>query len=219
MRSTIDGNPDYGEVRFDLDPGDVVRAASGAMNWYQGDLELRGRLLGGVVRSVARKLLGGTSMFITEYTAGAPGAVGIAPTFPGAVTSARLDDGKLFLSPSTFLAATDGIDLRTRFYGSRGFLSGSGPFLIEASGSGEVWFSAFGGLVERELDGDLLVDTGHVCAFEPTVGYRLRGAGGVKQTLFSGEGLLLGFSGRGRIYLQSRNASALAQWVTPFLRG
>ena len=219
MQSEIRGNPDYGEVAISLEPGDVVRAVSGAMNWMRGGLSLRGRLMGGVVRSFARKAFGGSSLFITEYTCERSAAVALAPTYPGAVTSVRLSGESIFLSPGSFLAATEGIDLRTKFYGMRGLFSGSGPFLIRASGTGEVWFGAFGGLVERTIDGPFVVDTGHVCAFEPSLDYRIRGAGGVKQTLFSGEGLLLEFSGRGRVHLQTRNASALAQWTIPYLRG
>ena len=218
MQSEIRGNPDYGEVVLDLEAGERVRAVSGAMNWLRGDLALRGRLMGGVVRSFARKVFGGSSLFITEYTCERQGSVGLAPTFPGAVSSVRLQGESIYLSPGSFLAATEGIDIRTKFYGMRGFFSGSGPFLIRATGTGEVWFGAFGGMVERTVDGPFVVDTGHVCAFEPSLDYRIRGAGGLKQTLFSGEGLLLEFTGRGRVHLQTRNVSGLAQWATPYLR-
>ena len=219
MQTEIRGNPDYGELLVKLTPGETIRAVSGAMNWMSDDLPIRARLMGGLVRSVARKLLGGSSLFITEFSADRPEELSLAPTFPGAIQSVALENQRFFLSAGSFLAASDGIDLRTRFYGLKGFFSGSGAFLLEASGTGTVWFSAYGGLVEREISAPLVVDTGHVCAFEPSLDYSIRGMGGWKQTLFSGEGLTMHFSGEGKIFLQTRNVSATAGWITPFLRG
>ncbi len=218
MRTTIEGNPDYGELIVDLSPGDTIHAVSGAMNWMSSDIRPRARLLGGVVRSFARKVLGGSSLFVSEFTSEREGRVSLAPTFPGAVQSIRLSEQSVWLTPGSFLAASSGIDLRTKFYGMRAFFSGTGAFLIEARGTGEVWFSSYGAIVERELDRELIVDTGHVCAFEPTLDYKITGMGGIKQTLFSGEGLVLRFSGRGRIYLQTRNIHGTAGWLTRFLR-
>ena len=220
MRYEMVGNPDYGELIFDLESGEMVRGVSGAMNWMSSDLGVKARLMGGFIRSFARKFLGGSSMFISEFTASSSGGrVSLAPTLPGAIQSVRLEGGTFWLTAGSFLAATEGIDLRTKFYGFRAFFSGKGAFLIQASGTGEVWFNAYGALVERELDGELTVDTGHVCAFDPSVDYRIGGMGGIKQTLFSGEGLVLKFSGRGRIFLQTRNIGGTAGWLSPFCRG
>ncbi len=219
MKSEIHGNPDYGELLVELSPGEMVRAVSGAMNWMDSDMGVKARLMGGFIRSISRKLLGGSSMFISEYSTENSGRVSLAPLLPGAISSVRLDDSKIWLTSGAFLAASEGIDLRTKFYGLRAFFSGKGPFLIEASGSGEVWFNAYGALIERELDGPLTVDTGHVCAFEPTVDYKIGGMGGIKQTLFSGEGLVMKFSGRGRVYLQSRNIQGTVGWLSSFCRG
>lgn len=220
MQSRIVGNPDYGELIVELAAGEKIRAVSGAMNWMSSDLGMKARLMGGFVRSFARKFLGGSSLFISEFTAAREGSrISLAPTLPGAIRSVTLDGGTFWLTAGALLAATPGIDLRTKFYGLRAFFSGKGAFLIQASGQGEVWFNAYGALVERELDGELIVDTGHVCAFDPSLDYKIGGMGGVKQTLFSGEGLVMRFSGRGRIYLQTRNLGGTAGWLTPFCRG
>ena len=69
----------------------------------------------------------------------------------------------------------------------------------------------------RTWHGELVVDTGHVVAWEPSLSYTIGGMGGLKQTLFSGEGLVMRFSGHGRIYLQTRQMPALAGWLTPYL--
>ncbi len=220
MRSEIVGNPDYGELIFHLAPGETVRAVSGAMNWMSTDVGVKARLMGGFVRSFARKFLGGASLFISEFRGPSNGGqLSLAPTLPGAIQSVKLDGGTFWLTAGSFLSATSGIDLRTKFYGFRALFSGKGAFLIQASGRGEVWFNAYGALIERELDGELIVDTGHVCAFDPSLDYKIGGMGGLKQTLFSGEGLVMKFSGRGRIYLQTRNLGGTVGWLSPFCRG
>ena len=109
------------------------------------------------------------------------------------------------------------MSLETRFGGLRAFFSGEGGFLVEVSGHGDLFFSSFGGVVEQDVAGELVVDTGHVVAWEPSLSYTIGGVGGIKQTLFSGEGLVMRFSGHGRIYLQTRQLPALAGWLTPYL--
>ena len=66
------------------------------------------------------------------------------------------------------------------------------------------------------MQGEFVVDTGHVVAWEPSLSYTIGGMGGIKQTLFSGEGLVMRFTGQGKIFLQTRHLPALAGWLTPF---
>ena len=83
---------------------------------------------------------------------------------------------------------------------------------------GDLFFNCYGALVEKEVNGELIVDTGHLVAWEPSLTYRIRGMGGIKQTLFSGEGLTMEFSGTGKVYLQTRYLNETAGWLTPYLR-
>ena len=54
----------------------------------------------------------------------------------------------------------------------------------------------------------------HVVAFDPAVTMQLRKvAGGVVQTLKSGEGLVFDFTGPGWVMTQTRNPSALEAWI------
>lgn len=90
---------------------------------------------------------------------------------------------------------------------------------MECRGSGLLFFNAYGAVVEHKLVDQLIVDTGHVVAFEPSINYRIRGMGGLKATLFSGEGLVMDFRGSGRLYLQTRHLGGLSSWISGFLRG
>ncbi|NQT37176.1 MAG: TIGR00266 family protein [Planctomycetes bacterium] len=219
MKYEIKGNPDYGDLLVHLDPDDSILVESGAMSRMSPHLTLKARLLGGVIRAVARKFLGGESLFITEYTAPAEGFVALSPTLPGTIGSRQLDGGSFFLTAGSFLACTPGVELRTRFGGLRGFFSGEGAFLVECSGEGIVFFNAYGAILKKEVQGTLTVDTGHVVAWEPGLDYQIRGMGGLKSTMFSGEGLVMAFQGTGSVYVQTRHLGAMAGWLAPFCHG
>ena len=88
---------------------------------------------------------------------------------------------------------------------------------MKLSGSGNLYFNAYGDIQEVDVDGEYIVDTGHVVGFEPSLNFKIRGLGGLKSTLFSGEGLVMRFRGKGKLYIQSRNLNSLASWVTPYL--
>jgi uncharacterized protein (TIGR00266 family) len=219
MDFRIDGNPDYGELTVALEPGEKLLAESGAMSRMAVHLELQSRVMGGVLPALGRKLLGGESFFLGEYQSSAGGWVALSPRYPGTVLHRRLEGEGFVLTAGSFLACSPGVRLVTRFGGLRSFFSGRGVFLFECSGQGDLFYHSFGAVLERELNGELVVDTGHVVAWEPGLDYRITGMGGLKQTLLSGEGLVMRFSGRGRLTLQTRTLRELAGWIAPFCLG
>jgi uncharacterized protein (AIM24 family) len=81
------------------------------------------------------------------------------------------------------------------------------------SGTGRVWFSAYGGIFTREITDEYIVDTGHLVGYEPTINIRVGMAGGIFSSFFGGEGLVTKVRGPGRIYMQSRNFSGLTAWM------
>ena len=219
MKLQIDGNPDYGQLRVQLGPGESFIAEGGAMAWMDSRMSVRARLLGGLGRALIRKLTGGESLFVGEFAADRGGEVVFSPSSPGAVVQRTMRAGDtITLTAGSFFACTPGIELRTKFGGLRSLFSGEGLFFMECSGTGELFFNSFGSIVEKEIDGSFIVDTSHVVAWEPGLDYSIRGMGGLKSTLLSGEGLVMRFSGRGRLYLQTRTVSGIASWLTPFLK-
>ena len=217
MDFTIDGNPDYGQITVRLSPGETFIAESGAMAWMDSGLDVKARLLGGFLPALIRKLTGGESLFVGEYTADRPGSVTFSPSRPGMVVQRTLSGGSITLTAGSFMACTPGIELKTRFGGLRSLFSGEGLFFVECSGNGELFFSSFGGIVEKDVDGSFVVDTSHVVAWDPGLTFSIRGMGNIKSTLLSGEGLAMEFSGRGKLYLQTRTLGGAASWLTPFL--
>ncbi|MDP7033061.1 MAG: TIGR00266 family protein [Planctomycetota bacterium] len=217
MEVRLDGNPDFGQADINLSRGEMIRCESDAMTWMEGDLEVAGRLGSGLFPALARKLLGGESLFLSEYTAATDGRLTLAPSTPGTILSRNLKGETFHLTAGSFLAASKRVELKTRFGGFRALFSGEGAFFIECTGQGLLLFNAYGAVIERDIDGEFTVDTGHVVAWESTLDYTIGTLGGVKATLFSGEGLVMRFSGHGRIWLQTRHLGALANWLTPYL--
>ena len=219
MKFNIRGNPDYGSVDFQLDTGDRIFVESGSMSQMSADLPMDAQVIGSKLGALGRKLVGGEPFFVGAYGGGRSGDVSISPAFPGTVVHYSLGDTPLRLTAGAFLACTEHIALKTRFGGMKALFSGEGTFFLDAVGRGDLFFNAYGAVIEKQLDGELVVDTGHLVAWEPTLDYKIGGMGGLKQTMFSGEGLVMRFSGRGKLWLQTRTLPHTAGWITPFLMG
>ena len=84
------------------------------------------------------------------------------------------------------------------------------------SGRGDLWFNTYGGMIAVDVDGEYIVDTGHIVAFTEGLEYQVGRIGGYKSLFFSGEGLICRFRGRGRLWIQTRKLGAFASWVRPF---
>ena len=73
-------------------------------------------------------------------------------------------------------------------------------------------------MIELDVTEDYVVDTGHIVAFTEGLDYEISKPSGYKSLFFSGEGFVCRFSGQGKIWIQTRQASALAAWAEPFRR-
>ncbi len=98
----------------------------------------------------------------------------------------------------------------------KGFFSGESMFLIRCSGDGDLWFNTYGAIIPIDVSGDYLVDTSYVVAFTEGLQYQVQSVGGMKSFLFSGEGLVCRFSGKGRLWVQTRQCPQFAWWTHPF---
>ena len=100
----------------------------------------------------------------------------------------------------------------------RGLFSGESMFFVEASGHGPLVVNAFGSIREIQVDGDFIVDTGHVVAFESSLSYDITKAGkSWLQSFLAGEGFVMKFKGRGRLLFQSHNPRGFGRVLGPKL--
>jgi uncharacterized protein (TIGR00266 family) len=217
MRFEIEGNPDYGEVIVELGPGEELLAEPGAMSRMSSNMEAQSKRLGSFFGALIRKMFGGESFFVGRFTHPDGGSVTIAPRLPGTVTHRQMNGDSVFLTAGAFLACTPGLTVKAKFGGLRALFSGEGAFLVEVSGTGELFYNAYGGVVEQTVAGKFTVDTGHLVAFEPSLQYTIGGMGNLKSTFLSGEGLVIKFQGNGKVWVQTRTLDGLAGWLTPRL--
>jgi uncharacterized protein (TIGR00266 family) len=220
MRYEIVPKPDFSAVRLAFEqPGEALVSESAAMIARDTAVRMETELRGGLLAAAKRKLLGGESLFTNTFTATAPGqTLWLAPAAEGDVEVLELDGiMRIFLSSGAFLAAPPSVQIETRWQGARGFFSGAGLFLLQASGHGPLFFAAYGGIHAVDVGPDGYVcDTGHVVGFTGGLSYEVTKVGGLKSLFFSGEGLVCRFSGQGRLWLSTRNPGSLVSFLQPF---
>jgi len=213
MQFRIEGRPDFAFLTVELPVGQSIKVEASAMATMDTHLTMTTRMRGGLSR-----LLTGESIFVNEFAAqGMPGEIGIAPASPGDLAHAYLNDNVIYLQNSAFVACDPQVTLETKWQGLvKGFFSGESLFLIRASGRGDLWFNTYGGMIELDIDGDYVVDTGNIVAFTDGLEYRISKIGGYKSLFFSGEGLVCRFSGKGKVWIQTRAVGAFASWAHQF---
>ena len=211
----------FGSALVKLLPGESFVSESGAMFRASANIDIdvttktRG---GGGLMSGLKRLIGGESFFMSTYRAtdGQPGEVGIAPTLQGEVYAIELDVNRanVVCSGGSYLASESTVSIDTEYQGlARGLLGGESLFFVKASANepgegGSLLVNGFGRITPVDVDGELVVDTGHLVAFEETMEYKVTktNAGWIKSAL-SGEGFIMHFRGRGRVWVQSHNPS------------
>ena len=223
MRHIVQYGPSYALAILSLETGESIQAEAGAMVSMSGTIEVKTGTRGGVLQGLKRSVLGGESFFINTFTAQAPGELTLAPALPGDITAIDIGGGNLFVQSGSFLAATPGVQVDTKWGGARSFFSSEGLFLLRCSGSGTVFVSSYGAIHPIDLTtaqtAPYVVDTGHMVAFDESVRYEVGRIGGLKSTLFGGEGLVCRLTGPGRFYLQTRNPQSFVEWLSPRLPG
>lgn len=222
MEIAIRHAPSFAVARCALGGSETVRAESGAMMATSDGVAIDAAMQGGLMKSLRRGVLGGESFFITTYTAPPQGGwVDVAANLPGDLAQVEVGATPFFIQRGSYLASESDVEIDTKWGGFKSMFGGEGGFLIRAAGHGTVLLSCYGALDRIHLaEGEtMVVDSGHMVAFAETVTFSLRRASGGKtiQSLKSGEGFVFDFRGPGELMVQSRNPSALVQWLTTVL--
>ena len=210
-------------VDVTLRAGESVFTESGGMAWMTGDVEMSTNTRGGLVAGLARSLAG-ESLFMTTYICRQGEArITFTPEVPGKVVPFELGAGEsLICQKDSFMVADDSVELKIHFQKrlGAGIFGGEGFILQRLTGPGTVLIEIPGEVREIDLGaGDVLrVDPGHIAAFQPAVDYDITMMRGVRNILFSGEGLFLAtMKGPGKVWLQSLPLSNLAAKIARYL--
>jgi len=224
MDITIRHSPSFAVARIALGPAEKVRAESGVMMATSSGVSVQSSTQGGVLKGLKRSVLGGESLFVTTFTAPASGGwVDVAHHLAGDIIQTSVNAAEpVSITKGCWLASAEGVELDTKWGGFKNLFGGEGGFLVRASGQGPVLLACYGALdtINLAAGESVTIDTGHVVAFTPSITSQLRKvAGGMIQTLKSGEGFVFDFTGPGWVMTQSRNPSALEAWIRQVMPG
>ena len=229
MRIDVESRPSYGMAIVHLDQGEKFIAESGAMVAMSTGLAAEPKFNGvgsggfmgwlkAALAGLARKFLAGESMFVNHYEATDGGQqLMLSPSMVGDVIHIPLGGRKVTVQASSYMASAPDVDVSLVWGGFSMLFSGEGAFFLDCSGDGDLLINSYGAIETVDVDSSYIVDTGHLVAFEGDLTYKIRKAGGWKSTMLSGEGLVLEFTGTGKLWLQTRNIGSLISWITPQL--
>eukprot|EP00565_Helicotheca_tamesis_P001201 CAMPEP_0185727126 /NCGR_PEP_ID=MMETSP1171-20130828/2902_1 /TAXON_ID=374046 /ORGANISM="Helicotheca tamensis, Strain CCMP826" /LENGTH=261 /DNA_ID=CAMNT_0028395629 /DNA_START=146 /DNA_END=931 /DNA_ORIENTATION=+ len=187
------------------------------------DVTVRGVMTGGFFSGLARAFLTNESFFTTkvEYSGRAGvGEVLIAPSDPGGIVLHTLEGHRenddLLVTGGAYVASDNTVKITTEVQSRLGnsLLSGTGIFLLRASGRGCLACAAYGSVHKYLLRAGekRAVDNGHLVAWTASMNYSvgLGGRqGGFISSVSSGEGLMCFFEGPGVIFVQSHKPNTL----------
>lgn len=232
----------YGEemqyVEVELDPQETAVAEAGSfmmmedgikMDTIFGDGSQQGS--GGIfgkLLSAGKRILTGESLFMTAYTnvGGAKKKVSFAAPYPGKIIPLDLAQlqGKVICQKDAFLCAAKGVAIGIEFQRKlgTGLFGGEGFIMQKIEGDGMAFVHAGGHVTARDLQAGerLKVDTGCIVAFTRGVDYNIEFVGGIKNTIFGGEGVFFAtLTGPGRVWLQTLPISRLASRILAYSSG
>ncbi len=208
--------------------GDKIYCESNAMVMMEAPLELKGRLQGGLMQSLLRRFANDESLFQQHIEAvRGDGDCLLSAALDGDIQILDVGAMQYMLSDGSFVAAHDSVEVKARLSTSLGgaFFGNTGGFLVmETSGQGQVAVSGCGTLFELEVEPnkEVIIDNGHVVCWDSRLNYNLSIStsqssgflGNLVNSVTSGEGMVLRFSGQGKVVICSRNRNNFLQWLT-----
>jgi len=210
-------------VDVTLESGEGVYTESGGMAWMRGDIAMDTSTRGGLFAGLGRSLAG-ESLFMTSYKCkSGTGQVTFTPEAPGRILAFDLAAGQsLICQKDAFMAAEEGVNLEMHFRKrlGAGLFGGEGFILQKVTGPGVVFLEIAGDVREYSLArGEVMrVDPGHIALYETSIDYDIAAVRGIKNVLFSGEGLFLAtLKGPGKIWLQTMPLVNLAAKIRKYI--
>jgi uncharacterized protein (TIGR00266 family) len=223
-------------IEIELDPQETVIAEAGSMMMMSSGIKME-TIFGdgreqqgffGKLLSAGKRVLTGESLFMTAYTNLGQGKqhVHFAAPYPGKIIPLDLTTygNKIICQKDAFLCAAKGVAVGIEFQKrlGTGLFGGEGFIMQKLEGDGMAFVHSCGTIIERDLQpGEVLrVDTGCIVGFTQNVDYDIQFVGGIKNTLFGGEGVFFAqLTGPGKVWIQSLPFSRLAGRVLMYSRG
>ena len=221
MQYEILYQPTFSVARLLMEPGDSVRAESGAMVSMSPTIRMESKVHGGVGKALGR-LFGGESFFQTTFTAmNGPGELLLASPAVGDILPLHLNSDGYMVTSGCYLAGDTGLEIQTKV-SAKTLFAGEGLFIMRVSGAGLLLLSCFGAIhgVKLIAGQPYIVDTGHIVAFSDSMAYSVHTAArSLLGSWTSGEGFVAEFTGPGDLYIQTRSPQGFGPWISRFIPG
>lgn len=200
-----------------LAPNEAVVAESGAMVGMTPNVVMQTQ--SGGLMSGLKRMFGGESFFRNTFVAqGGQGEVLFATPLCGDMVVIEAGQRQWCIQNSAYVASSPTVEVKTKAGGVKGFFSGAGFFVLETQGQGQILLGSFGAIEPVQVDGSMVIDTGHIVAWEAHLQYQVTKSGsGWIASFLSGEGLVCTFQGQGTVFVQSRNAAEYGSTVGAML--
>lgn len=222
MNIEIIKKPASSAAKIKFDPGDRITAEGGSMIAMSSSLDVKTTThknnSGNVLKAMARTLAG-EGIFLNHYTASEEGELYLAPVLVGDMEVLTLDGSKsVIVQNGSFLAHTQNINMSISWQGFKNVFSGENMIWLKMSGTGKIIINAFGAIYPVDVDGEYIVDTGNIAAYEDTLSFKISKAGkSVVSSFLGGEGLVCKFNGKGRLWCQTHVDRIFGRNLTPYL--
>jgi uncharacterized protein (TIGR00266 family) len=218
-------------LHVSLSKGERIFCESDAMVMMEAALELKGQMSGGILGSLMRRLANGESFFQQHIEASrGDGDCLLSPVLTGALQVVEVGPRQYLLNDGAFVAAESGVEMKVQMQNIANalFAQSGGFFIMKTSGAGKLAVSGFGSMFELEVmpGKDVIIDNSHVVCWDSSLDYAIsvttQGAGllgNLVNSAKSGEGIVLRFSGRGKVFICSRNRDAFLEWLRKEIGG
>mgnify|MGYP001116238297 CR=1 FL=1 len=218
MKYEIKYKPSYSMLVVNLEQGEKITAESGAMTYRDPNIEAYTRKREkSILGSLGLAIIGRQSFWVNDYTAtSGSGEVAFVSAPVGDIETLKVKPNQGYIiQKAAYIASTEEVDLDIEWEGFTKGLFGQGLFMIKVSGEGALFINTFGAIDKHTLKpGEtLIVDNFHLVAFSDTCNYKVTKFGGLKETLLGGEGLVTQITGRGEVYIQTKNLREFVEWL------
>jgi uncharacterized protein (TIGR00266 family) len=212
-------------LRVRLRQGESCYCPPGRTIMIDNTLDLRGKLKGNVVKSLFRKIATPTSFFFQSIVAErGSGECLIAPGLSGSLRILEIGELQYSIVGAAFLAGsgTARVSAVIQNVDKAIFSDTGGFFILESEGYGQLVVSGYGSLYEIEVipGHPLLIHSAHVIAWQDTLDFDISISttedglfSNIINNIMSGSGIVLRFSGHGKIVICSRNRQTFISWV------
>ena len=223
-------------VEVELDPEESAIAESGSFMMMDDGIQMQTIFGDGSQRQnsgglfdkllgAGKRLLVGESLFMTAFTnvSQSKRRVSFASPYPGKIIPLDLSvlGGKVICQKDAFLCAAKGVSIGIDFQRrlGTGIFGGEGFIMEKLEGDGMAFVHAGGHVFKRELaQGETIkIDTGCLVALTQHVDYDIRFIGGIRNTIFGGEGLFFAtLRGPSAVWIQTLPISRLASRILSY---